>query len=141
MATTLLDRLFTPHGPEAYLRWVPTVGRGRTENPDPTERKNEVDTADQPETIDLRRAPGETEVVVRFAASDLVVEPVGTLLETAEAAGLEPRYRCRRGICGTCTTPKQSGTVRDVRTGETSDEPGPIRICVTEACDAVTLDL
>ena len=120
MATTLLDRLFTPHGPEAYLRWVPTVGRGRTENPDPTERKNEVDTADQPETIDLRRAPGETEV---------------------EAAGLEPRYRCRRGICGTCTTPKQSGTVRDVRTGETSDEPGPIRICVTEACDAVTLDL
>ena len=30
MATTLLDRLFTPHGPDAYLRWVPTVGRGRS---------------------------------------------------------------------------------------------------------------
>ena len=45
MATTLLDRLFTPHGPEAYLRWVPTVGRGRTENPDPTERKNEAGQA------------------------------------------------------------------------------------------------
>lgn len=141
MATTLLDRLFTPHGPDAYLRWVPTVGRGRTRSTDLTEDLGPAGSTDQSGTLDLRRTPVETDVVVRFAASDLVVEPVGTLLETAEAAGLEPRYRCRRGICGTCTTPKQSGTVRDVRTGETSDEPGPIRICVTEACDAVTLDL
>ena len=78
---------------------------------------------------------------VSFARSGLTAVAEGSLLETAEAAGLSPRNRCRRGICGTCTTPKLSGTVADLRTGETTDGAGPIRICVSVARGDVALDL
>ena len=121
---SVLDRLFTPHGPNAYLRYI---GLGAP-------RPVAVPASAPP-------APAESGVVVRFARSSVDAEPAGSLLETAEAAGLEPRNRCRRGICGTCTTDLLGGTVRDLRTGEVSDTPGPVRICVHEACDAVTLDL
>jgi ferredoxin len=78
---------------------------------------------------------------VSFVRAGLTAVAEGTLLETAEAVGLAPRNRCRRGICGTCTTPKLSGTVLDSRTGETSDAAGPIRICVSMAQGDVALDL
>lgn len=35
----------------------------------------------------------------------------GTLLETAEAAGLKPNYNCRSGKCGACATRLVSGAV------------------------------
>lgn len=78
---------------------------------------------------------------VDFRLSGLTAVAEGTLLETAEAAGLAPRNRCRRGICGTCTTPKAAGSVFDVRTGETSGGAGPIRLCVSIAQGDVVVDL
>lgn len=143
-----LDRLFTPHGASAYLRWVPVLGRGRTPAPGdargvPTLREAGPGAGGGPSS--RSRAGGrpatETGVVVRFARAGLSAPTAGSLLETAEAAGLTPANRCRRGICGTCTTDLVAGTVRDRRTGEITAEPGAIRICVHEACDAVTLDL
>ena len=35
----------------------------------------------------------------------------GTLLELAEAAGLNPDFACHSGICGTCATRIKCGTV------------------------------
>ena len=79
---------------------------------------------------------------VSFARSGTAAPSVGTILETAEAAGLTPAFGCRRGICGTCTTTKASGRVRDVVTGERSAaDAGPIRLCTSIACGEVVVEL
>lgn len=65
-----------------------------------------------------------------------------TLLEVAEGAGLSPSYGCRQGICRTCTCRKTSGQVRDIRTGEISDNgEEDIAICVSVPVTPVTLSL
>jgi len=80
--------------------------------------------------------------VVAFERSRLTVAAEGTLLETAEAAGLAPKFGCRRGICGTCTTTKTSGVVRNLVTGqESAADAEPIRLCVSTACGDVAVDL
>ncbi|MCB1039395.1 MAG: ferredoxin reductase [Acidimicrobiales bacterium] len=77
-----------------------------------------------------------------FTRSGVSSPSVGTVLETAEAAGLTPRFGCRRGICGTCTSTKSSGVVRDVVTGvESSADAGPIRLCTSVARGPVAVDL
>jgi ferredoxin-NADP reductase len=64
------------------------------------------------------------------------------LLVAAEAAGLQPRYGCRMGICHTCRCVKRSGTVENVLTGARSSEPGEaIQLCISRARSDVTLDL
>lgn len=79
---------------------------------------------------------------VAFNRSGRTVAAAGTLLETAEAAGLSPAFGCRRGICGTCTTTKTSGVVRNVVTGdESAVDAAPIRLCVSVACGEVAVDL
>lgn len=79
---------------------------------------------------------------VAFNRTGRTVPAEGTLLETAEAAGLSPAYGCRRGICGTCTTTKTSGVVRNVVTGtESAADAAPIRLCVSVACGEVAVDL
>ncbi len=53
-------------------------------------------------------------VPVRFAGSDIEVAwtpDKGTLLELAEASGLEPAFSCRAGNCGTCATRLKCGAV------------------------------
>ncbi|MGH3715416.1 MAG: ferredoxin reductase [Micromonosporaceae bacterium] len=65
-----------------------------------------------------------------------------SLLEQAEDAGLTPEYGCRMGICFSCTSPKRSGTVRNLLTGEVNDEPdSAIQLCVNVPCGDVTLDI
>ena len=65
----------------------------------------------------LAATKGETvdgPVHVSFAASDTTAEwspDSGTLLELAEAAGLNPNFACRSGVCGTCATRIACGTV------------------------------
>ncbi|QXC59296.1 ferredoxin reductase [Aquihabitans sp. G128] len=80
--------------------------------------------------------------IVAFERSGTRVAASGTLLETAEAAGLSPAFGCRRGICGTCTTTKTAGVVRNVVTGEASAaDAEPIRLCVSVACGEVAVAL
>ena len=58
--------------------------------------------------------PVEGPVTVSFADSDIEATwspDKGTLLELAEAAGLNPDFGCRSGICGTCATRIKCGTV------------------------------
>lgn len=66
----------------------------------------------------------------------------GSLLEQAETAGLSPEFGCRMGICHTCTCRKTAGAVRDLRTGEVSEEEDQdIQLCVSVPVGDVALDL
>ncbi|CAN5252184.1 hypothetical protein BH20ACT3_BH20ACT3_13970 [soil metagenome] len=79
---------------------------------------------------------------VAFGRSGRTVASVGTLLETAEEAGIEPAYGCRQGICGTCTATKTAGVVRNTVTGEESaTDAQPVRLCVSVARGEVAVDL
>lgn len=54
-----------------------------------------------------------------------------TILEQAEAAGLQPEFGCRMGVCNTCAIKKNSGAVRHVVSGEVSaNTDETIKICV-----------
>jgi len=80
---------------------------------------------------------------IRFTASGTEAQIVtGTLLEQAEAAGLTPEYGCRMGICHTCTCRKAAGAVKNIRTGEVSDEDDEdIQLCVSVPVGDVALTL
>jgi ferredoxin-NADP reductase len=87
--------------------------------------------------------PGEAGGEVSFTKSGVAAENSGeTLLEQAEAAGLNPEYGCRMGICFSCTSVKKAGRTRNVRTGETDDEPDKkIQLCVSAPVGDVTVDI
>lgn len=58
--------------------------------------------------------PVDGPVTVTFADSgveELWSPDKGTLLDLAEAAGLNPAFSCRSGVCGTCATQIKCGTV------------------------------
>ncbi len=80
---------------------------------------------------------------LRFArAGREVAIGAGTLLEQAEAAGLAPAFGCRMGICKTCTCRKSVGAVRNLRTGEVSEEEDEdIQLCVSVPAGDVALQL
>ncbi len=83
------------------------------------------------------------EGTLRFLRSDRTA-PIagGTLLEQAEAAGLTPEFGCRMGICHTCTCRKSAGAVRNVLTGEVSDEEDEdIQLCVSVPAGDVALEI
>jgi ferredoxin-NADP reductase len=64
------------------------------------------------------------------------------LLRVAEDAGVCAPHGCRMGICHTCDTTLLSGCVRDLRTGDTIEEPGVrIQVCVCAAAGDVELAL
>jgi ferredoxin-NADP reductase len=80
---------------------------------------------------------------VSFADSGVDVTDDGrSLLEQAEAAGLEPESGCRMGICHTCTRFKKSGAVKNLITGavSTADEED-VQICITVPVGDVQLAL
>ena len=65
-----------------------------------------------------------------------------SLLESAEAAGLQPAYGCRAGLCRTCLCKKQSGTVRNLITGLSSEQPDEwVQLCVSVAETDIELTL
>lgn len=80
---------------------------------------------------------------VRFARAERYVTSDGrTLLEQAEAAGLNPDAGCRMGICMACKCTKESGVTRNVMTGELSTEANDeIQLCVSVPVGDVTLKL
>jgi ferredoxin-NADP reductase len=86
--------------------------------------------------------PGEAQTIT-FSDSGVTSAVAGlTVLEAAEGAGLKPDSGCRQGICRTCTCRKTSGRVRDIRTGEISDDDEEdIAICVGVPVTPVTIAL
>lgn len=65
-----------------------------------------------------------------------------TLLAAAEAASLQPKFGCRRGICRSCQCKKLSGTVTNLLTGQVSG-PGEelIQLCISSPQSALELVL
>lgn len=64
-----------------------------------------------------------------------------TILVAGERAGFAIKHGCRQGICHECTCRLQSGSVRDLGTGERIDGEGqPIRLCVSSAMSDLELE-
>lgn len=84
--------------------------------------------------------PGAASHAVMFAGSTFAVASGQSLLDGAEAAGLRPRFGCRRGICRTCQCRKLSGTVLNQLTGQQSG-PGEelIQLCISTPRSALEL--
>lgn len=65
-----------------------------------------------------------------------------SLLQEAEAAGLNPQHGCRIGICQTCKCVKRSGAVRNLLSGAVSTEPNEhIQLCISAAVSEISLEL
>ncbi len=81
-------------------------------------------------TVDLDAA--DATGTLTFDASGRTADNSGaTILEQAEAAGLEPAYGCRMGVCNTCAIKKLHGAARHVVSGEVqADTDQTIKICV-----------
>lgn len=87
-----------------------------------------------------RQAPGDTsagsarQVFCATSEHTFTQVPGLSLLEAAEAAGLQPRHGCRVGLCRTCLCRKHSGAVRNLLTGQRSAEPDEwIQLCISTA--------
>lgn len=65
----------------------------------------------------------------------------GTLLDLAEAAGLEPAFSCRAGICGTCRTTVLEGDVAYVQDPLDPPGAGEVLLCCAQPRGKVVLDL
>jgi len=64
-----------------------------------------------------------------------------TLLVASELAGLSLKHGCRQGICHECTCRLNSGSVRDLQSGQQIDGEGqPIRLCVSSAMSDLQLE-
>jgi ferredoxin-NADP reductase len=83
------------------------------------------------------------EGTIRFADAGVEVENSGApLLQQAEAAGLQPVFGCRMGICHSCTCRKRSGTHKNLITGAVSSAPDEeIQLCVSAALGDLTVEL
>ena len=71
-------------------------------------------------------------VRVRFSKSGAAAEwsrGKGTLLELAESIGLAPKFGCRSGICGTCTTRISNGAVDYLEEPVAVRGPGEVLLC------------
>jgi ferredoxin-NADP reductase len=84
-----------------------------------------------------------SEGTLRFLRSDRTASiEAGSLLEQAEAVGLSPDFGCRMGICHTCTCRKTAGAVRNVLSGEVSEEEDEdIQLCVSVPLGDVALEI
>jgi stearoyl-CoA 9-desaturase NADPH oxidoreductase len=94
-----------------------------------------------PPTLTLTDGPAEGSI--NFLRSGRRADIAGgTLLEQAEAAGLSPDFGCRMGICHTCTCRKAAGPVRNIRTGQVSEEEDEdIQLCISVPAGDVALEL
>lgn len=82
-----------------------------------------------------------TSYPVNFRQKQRTFDATGSLLVSAEKAGLNPASGCRMGICNTCVCQKVSGTVRNQLTGETSNRPNEaIKLCISEALTPLEID-
>jgi len=87
--------------------------------------------------------PGEATGAITFAQSRVATPNNGeVILKQAEGAGLHPEYGCRMGICYSCTQIKKSGCVRNIISGEISDDPDEqIQLCISVPLSDVTIDI
>jgi stearoyl-CoA 9-desaturase NADPH oxidoreductase len=81
---------------------------------------------------------------IKFSKSnvDTNSDGVTNILRVAEDAGLNPKHGCRMGICHGCDCKLVSGSVRDLRTGVVTNEPGEtIQICVSASIGNIEVEI
>lgn len=89
-------------------------------------------TADAGAALPVRPPPSKSPVPVAFMDSLKEARwtpESGTLLELAEARGLEPDFSCREGTCGTCRTKLLKGAVTYVREPTAGVAADEVLIC------------
>ncbi|UCJ14641.1 pyridoxamine 5'-phosphate oxidase family protein [Pseudomonas sp. MM211] len=87
---------------------------------------------DQPATATAMLPPATEPVAVLFTESlkeGRWTPESGTLLELAEARGLEPEFSCREGTCGTCRTRLLKGAVSYVKQPTAKLDDNEVLIC------------
>ncbi|MCP9774847.1 2Fe-2S iron-sulfur cluster-binding protein [Cyanobium sp. WAJ14-Wanaka] len=82
---------------------------------------------------------------VRFCRSNTTAtwsnnNPEQSLLELAEASGLQPAFACRAGVCGTCITRVKSGSINYLAEPTAEVAPGSALICIARPASE-TLEL
>ena len=101
-----------------------------------TKGKTEAKTSDR-ETIESAE--------ITFAASGKTLtwqKGNGTILEFAEANGIDPDYSCRQGVCLTCMCELQEGEVDYVEPPTNEPDEGNVLICISKPkTEKVVLDL
>ena len=110
-------------------------GRIHAEAFGPSSLKRKADAGAAPA---VRPPPSTRPVPVAFMTSlkeDRWTPASGTLLELAEARGLEPEYSCREGTCGTCRTKLLKGSVTYVREPTASVADDEVLICSAVPAD------
>ncbi len=101
-------------------------------------------TASERPVTEVANGEGEAAEIV-FAQSHQTIAwsaDADSLLEFAEANGLNPPYSCRQGICGTCECKILEGEVEYQTTPIASVEDGSVLICIAKPkTTKVILDL
>jgi ferredoxin-NADP reductase/phenylpropionate dioxygenase-like ring-hydroxylating dioxygenase large terminal subunit len=100
----------------------------------------------QPKVAGRQARVSDAVVTVRFQKSAKGAEwsaARGTLLEFAESLGLAPKFSCRSGICGTCTTGIVEGAVDYLEDPVAPRGPNEVLLCcsVPRPGTSVVLDL
>jgi len=97
----------------------------------------------QPASAPLGAVAPASDIVVTFAKSgkQLPWQPAsGSLLEFAEANGIQVDSGCRAGGCGSCQTTIQSGEVSYRQAPDYDPEPGSCLLCCCAPKTSVTLE-
>jgi len=105
-----------------------------------------ADAAPQPDASGDDGADEGSVVEVRFERSGVSAQwdaGKGSLLELAEAQGIDAPHACRSGMCGACAVHKVSGEVRYPQATDVLPPPGQVLTCsaVPRAGQALVLDL
>lgn len=86
-------------------------------------------------------AAGDEVVFARSGVSATWHDAAGSLLELAEAAGLNPDFSCREGICNTCRCAIREGVVEYTSEPLDPPPPGQVLICCSRPVGRVVLDI
>ena len=101
----------------------------------------ETDSLALAEKPRLTTAAGDDVRFARSGASAAWTEDAHSLLELAEAAGLDPAFSCRSGICGTCRCRLLEGEVAYFEDPLDTPPAGEVLICCARPRGRVVLDL
>ncbi len=99
----------------------------------------------RPREADPDAVDGAFEVVLKRSGRTLTVPPDASILQTLQAAGLDPLYSCGEGTCGTCETDVVEGEPdhRDSLLTEEERAAGETMMICVSRCrgDRLVLDL
>jgi ferredoxin-NADP reductase len=91
-------------------------------------------TVSQPKTdLPIEKTSAQTEIVLAKSGKTIQWQAGdSSILELAEANGIDPPYSCRVGICGTCMCKISEGEVTYQEPPTANIEPGSILICISQ---------